>query len=45
MTCMAGEWQSINLKAPETIDQRRREMGFTTSQAEYEASFAAYPCS
>ncbi len=45
MTCMEGEWQAINLEAPETVDQRRREMGFPTTQAEYEAGFASYSCS
>lgn len=45
MTCRAGkivvDWD--NLEDPANADQRRREMGFNWTLAEYEALFADYP--
>jgi len=43
MTCKGGKYVVDTLEAPETVDERRKAMGFTQSLAEYEAVFAQYP--
>lgn len=43
MTCKGGRYVVDTLEAPETVDQRRKAMGFTQTLAEYEAVFAQYP--
>ena len=44
MACIEGQWQAQNLEAPDAVDQRRRDLGFDTTLAEYEAMFASQPC-
>lgn len=44
MTCKAGKWTVDTLEAPETVDERRKAMGFLDTLAEYEHHFqTAYP--
>lgn len=43
MTCKAGKWFVNTLEAPETVDARRKAMGFPQTLAEYEAHFSTYP--
>lgn len=44
MTCKAGKWKVDTLEAPETVDERRKAMGFLDALAEYERRFqASYP--
>lgn len=43
MTCKASKWVVNTLEAPETVDVRRKAMGFPQTLAEYEAHFATYP--
>lgn len=43
MTCKAGKYVVDRLEAPETVDERRKAMGFPETLAEYEAVFAKYP--
>jgi hypothetical protein len=45
MACMDGQWRVQNLEAPDAVNQRRRDMGFTKTLEEYEAMFASQPCS
>lgn len=44
LACRNGEWVVLNLEAPEAVDDRRREMGFTESHADYVAGFKSMPC-
>ncbi|GAA0398533.1 hypothetical protein GCM10009093_26370 [Brevundimonas terrae] len=44
LACQNGEWVVLNLEAPEAVDDRRREMGFTESHADYVAGFKSMPC-
>ncbi|WP_312137280.1 DUF6624 domain-containing protein [Brevundimonas sp.] len=44
LACQDGEWVVLNLEAPEAVDNRRREMGFTESHADYVAGFKSMPC-
>lgn len=43
MTCKDGKYVVDRLEAPETVDERRKAMGFPETLAEYEAIFARYP--
>lgn len=44
MTCKAGKWVVDTLEAPETVDERRKAMGYLVTLAEYEHHFqTAYP--
>ena len=45
MTCKGGRWviDHENLEDPANADQRRSEMGFRQTLAQYEANFAHYP--
>lgn len=43
MVCKNGKYVVYALEAPETVDERRKAMGFLTPLAEYEAVFAKYP--
>lgn len=44
MTCKAGTWTVDTLEAPETVDERRKAMGFIDTLAEYEHRFqTSYP--
>lgn len=45
VTCKAGKWviDRENLEDPENADERRRQMGFRWTLAEYEQVFANYP--
>lgn len=43
MTCKGDKYVVDRLEAPETVDERRKAMGFTQTLAEYEAVFAQYP--
>ncbi|WP_297803923.1 DUF6624 domain-containing protein [uncultured Brevundimonas sp.] len=44
VTCQNGQWVVLELEAPETVDERRREMGFPDTHAEYLGGFASMPC-
>lgn len=44
LACRNGEWVVLNLEAPQAVDDRRREMGFTESHADYVAGFKSMPC-
>ncbi|MEG1452748.1 DUF6624 domain-containing protein [Brevundimonas sp.] len=44
VTCQNGEWVVLNLEAPESVEERRREMGFAESHADYVAGFKSMPC-
>lgn len=44
VTCVDGRWVAMYLEAPETVDERRRAMGFNETYAEYLSYFAATPC-
>ncbi|WP_406851444.1 DUF6624 domain-containing protein [Brevundimonas sp. BH3] len=44
LACQDGEWVVLNLEAPEAVDNRRREMGFTEGHADYVAGFKSMPC-
>ena len=44
VTCQNGQWVVLELEAPKTVDERRREMGFPDTHAEYLAAFASMPC-
>lgn len=44
LACQNGEWVVLNLEAPQAVDNRRREMGFTESHADYVAGFKSMPC-
>lgn len=44
VACQNGAWTVLSLEAPEEVEQRRREMGFTQSHADYVAAFASMPC-
>lgn len=44
MTCKSGKWVVDTLEAPETVDARRKAMGFIQTMAEYQRHFeTAYP--
>ena len=44
VACQDGRWVAMYLEAPETVDERRRAIGFTETFAEYQAQFASMPC-
>ena len=44
LACQNGEWLVLNLEAPEGVDERRREMGFTESHADYVSGFKSMAC-
>ena len=43
MTCKAGKFVVDKLEAPETVDERRKAMGFPNTLAEYAKHFENYP--
>ena len=44
VTCENGQWVTMHLENPDAVDERRREMGFNETHAEYFAGFASMPC-
>lgn len=44
VTCQNGQWVLMELEAPETVDDRRREMGFPDTLEDYLGAFASTPC-
>lgn len=44
MQCENGQWVVMQLEAPETVEERRRGMGFTETLDEYVAKFQSEPC-
>lgn len=44
MLCRDGKWQPQPLEDPEHVDERRKAMGFTDTEAEYVQSFATWSC-
>ena len=44
MQCKDGKWQPQDLEDPAHVDERRKAMGFSDTEAEYVQSFDTWPC-
>ena len=44
VACQNNQWVVLDLEAPQSVDERRREIGFTQTHADYVAGFASMPC-
>ncbi|MGI4816903.1 MAG: DUF6624 domain-containing protein [Janthinobacterium lividum] len=44
VTCQDGRWVAMDLEAPESVDERRRAMGFSQSYADYLSGFTSMAC-